>query len=134
MLETISIKDVDRLPDRPQPGHLYYSEKFRIAAHSCACGCGERVITPIGKLDWSLKRTPAGPSLSPSIGNWNLRCRSHYWIRDGKIIPARSWSQEDVESAAAREREFRRATSERPARRSLWSRLKELLRNLTGSS
>lgn len=133
MLDRITLKDVERLPEKLEPGELYYSEKFRIAAHACACGCGERVITPIGKLDWSLNVSAAGPSLSPSIGNWNLPCRSHYWICEGKIVPARSWSNAEVEKAAARERRFRDANSSiSVGPLSFWSRAKKLLRKIMG--
>lgn len=135
MLDRISLKDVDRLPEKLEPGELYYSDRFRIAAHSCACGCGERVITPVGKLDWSLKLSSAGPTLSPSIGNWNLPCRSHYWIREGKIVPARSWSNADVEKAAARERQLRQTKSAKAVvQPSIWTRVRKALKNFVGLS
>jgi hypothetical protein len=37
-------------------------------------------------------------SLSPSIGNWNFDCKSHYFIRRGKIEFARIWSKDEIES------------------------------------
>jgi len=45
-------------------------------------------------------------SLAPSIGNWALACRSHYWIREGEIRWSRRYS--DAEIADNRERDRRR--------------------------
>jgi hypothetical protein len=42
-------------------------------------------------------------SLWPSIGNWNLRCRSLYIIDQGRIKWAESWSEAQV--AAERRRD-----------------------------
>jgi len=41
-------------------------------------------------------------SLFPSIGNWSHPCKSHYWIRDNKVI----WAGWMNESAIRRGREF----------------------------
>lgn len=35
-------------------------------------------------------------SLSPSIGNWNFACQSHYFIRKSKIEFARIWSSDEI--------------------------------------
>jgi hypothetical protein len=43
-------------------------------------------------------------SLDPSIGNWSFRCKSHYWIRDGKVKWSRQWSREEIEVGRARDR------------------------------
>ncbi len=43
-------------------------------------------------------------SLRPSIGNWTLKCRSHYVIDRGKVIEAGSWSDEQVEAERRRDR------------------------------
>jgi hypothetical protein len=44
-------------------------------------------------------------SLNPSIGNWSLPCKSHYWIRKGQIRWARTFN--DSEIAAVRLRDKR---------------------------
>ncbi|MGE0568571.1 MAG: DUF6527 family protein [Bacteroidia bacterium] len=36
-------------------------------------------------------------SLSPSIGNWNFKCRSHYFITRNKICIARRWFGDEIE-------------------------------------
>jgi hypothetical protein len=43
-------------------------------------------------------------SLVPSIGNWNSVCRSHYIIRQGNVIEADSWSDQQVENEHRRDR------------------------------
>ncbi|WP_431357905.1 DUF6527 family protein [Sphingomonas alba] len=133
VLDRLELERVERLPKVLEPGIIYFSERFRVAAHLCACGCGERVITPIGNIDWSLDESSRGPSLYPSIGNWNLPCRSHYWIRDGRVIPSRTWSNEEVQDAAAKERRFRSAKSDpidslQPA----WRRIRKALDSIIG--
>lgn len=77
---------VEQLPDLLDPGLLYVSMKFAICAHSCACGCGRKVYTPIGLKDWQLYFDGETVSLSPSIGNYNFPCRSHYFIRYNRIV------------------------------------------------
>ena len=77
---------VEQLPDLLDPGLLYVSMKFAICAHSCACGCGRKVYTPLGLKDWQLYFDGETVSLSPSIGNYDFPCRSHYFIRYNRIV------------------------------------------------
>lgn len=66
---------------------LYISLKYNVAIHKCACGCGNEVVTPFHKQKgWILSYDGKNVSLSPSIGNWNLPCQSHYWIKDDDVI------------------------------------------------
>jgi hypothetical protein len=48
-------------------------------------------------------------SLDPSIGNFNLPCQSHYWIRDGKVVWARPWTQEQIAAGRAHDHASRQA-------------------------
>jgi len=96
-------KFVVHIPEILEPGVLYVSMEYGMAAHSCCCGCGEEVTTPITPTDWKLTYDGESISLNPSVGNWNLACRSHYVIRDGKVIEAGPWSDEQV--AAERQRD-----------------------------
>ncbi len=73
------------VPDDLEEGVLYVSMTYATAIHLCACGCGEEVVTPISPNDWQLRYDGQAISLEPSIGNWRLPCRSHYWIRSGQI-------------------------------------------------
>jgi hypothetical protein len=79
-----------------EPGILYVSEEFGAAMHLCACGCGLKVSTPISPTDWTFEDTPDGPTIFPSVGNWQQPCQSHYWIRDGRIIWLDAWTPEQI--------------------------------------
>lgn len=105
----LTLQRVHYMPKGLEPGILYVSEEFDVAGHLCACGCGSKVMTPLGPTEWSFTDTPKGPSLSPSIGNWQLPCRSHYWIDGGKIEWSTAWSPEQVERGRLAEDERRRA-------------------------
>lgn len=95
---------VRSIPDQLQAGVLYVSMEFSTAAHSCCCGCGREVITPFSPTDWRLTFDGQAVSLWPSIGNWNLPCRSHYVISDGEVHEAGPWSPEQVEAERRRDK------------------------------
>ena len=105
----VDVRFVDYMPKTLEPGVLYVSLEFKAAAHLCACGCGKKVRTPLMPTEWEFEMSSLGPSLYPSIGNWQFECRSHYWIRDGRIIWARQWSEREIQlgrlEEAARRRE-----------------------------
>lgn len=88
-LGTIEHRFVDVIPDELERGVLYISTAYATAMHKCACGCGERVVTPIRPSDWTLLWDGRSVTLDPSIGNWSLPCRSHYFVRTGRIVWAR---------------------------------------------
>jgi hypothetical protein len=88
---------VEYLPEQLQAGVLYISMKYATAAHCCCCGCGEEVVTPFSPTDWSMTFDGETISLSPSIGNWNFACRSHYFIQSGCVVEAKTWTEEQVE-------------------------------------
>lgn len=90
---------VDAIPERLADRTLYISIFYATAAHKCACGCGSEIVTPISPTDWKLIFDGQSVSLHPSIGNWSLPCRAHYFIKNGQIIWAESWSQTRVEAA-----------------------------------
>lgn len=91
------------MPKQLQPGVLYVSEEFFTAAHLCACGCGTKIRTPLGVTEWSITESPKGPTLWPSVGNWQQRCRSHYVIKNGKVLWAEQWTEEQVTAGRVRE-------------------------------
>lgn len=90
---------VTNIPRELEPGVLYVSLEYATAMHSCCCGCGEQVVTPFSPTDWKMQFDGVSVSLWPSIGNWSYQCRSHYIIRDGKVIEAMSWSKRRIERA-----------------------------------
>ena len=87
---------VEDMPENIVPGVLYVSEEYEIACHRCACGCDSLVYTPLGVTEWRFSEVDGKPSLSPSIGSWNLPCRSHYWIVRGRISWSGDWSDAQV--------------------------------------
>jgi len=95
-LTQIKLAKVHYVPKVLEPGILYVSEEFGAALHLCACGCGSKVSTPLGPTDWILKETSAGPTLSPSVGSWQLPCKSHYYIYKGTIEWCGEWSTEQI--------------------------------------
>jgi hypothetical protein len=113
----IELERVHYMPRELRPGVLYVSEKFAVAAHLCACGCGAKIRTPLGPTEWAVEETDGGPTLRPSIGNWQQACRSHYWINQGEVIWGPKWTAEQIAAGRAREEERRRAYYEALDRR-----------------
>ena len=103
------LESVGYIPAQLEPGVLYVSKEFEIAVHLCACGCGTKIRTPLGPTEWLVKKTANGPILTPSVGNWQEPCQSHYWIHRGEVKWADRWSQEQI--AAGRRREQQRRTA-----------------------
>ncbi len=98
---------VDIMPDKTEPGVLYVSMEYATAAHWCCCGCGEEVVTPFSPAQWQMSFNGDAVSLHPSVGNWNLRCRSHYVVREGRVIEAPQWTKDEIEAGRKRDKETR---------------------------
>ena len=105
----IELQRVHYMPKELKPGVLYVSEKFGAAAHLCACGCGAKVRTPLGPTEWSLEETDGGPTLHPSVGNWQEACQSHYWIVRGEVIWSAKWTPGQIAAGRRSEEQRRRA-------------------------
>ena len=101
------LEKVHYMPKQLEPGVLYVSDEFGTAAHLCACGCGAKVRTPLGPAEWAIKEHLTGPSLWPSVGNWQLPCKSHYVIAKGEIVWASRWSDAEVHAGRAQEQHRR---------------------------
>ncbi|MCX5000758.1 DUF6527 family protein [Streptomyces longwoodensis] len=93
----------ETFPETMDAGVLYVSIPYRTCSHLCCCGCGHEIITPLSPAQWSITYDGQNVSLTPSIGNWVLPCRSHYWIRDGRIRWSRHYST--AENAQNRDRD-----------------------------
>ena len=100
---------VECFPDRMQPGVLYISMEYATASHLCCCGCGEEVVTPFAPTEWKMTFDGESIALWPSIGNWNLPCRSHYIIRDGRALEVAPWSDQQIASEQQRDRQAKDA-------------------------
>jgi Family of unknown function (DUF6527) len=105
----IAFEFADVVPSAREEGKLYVSIKYRTAIHSCFCGCGMKVVTPIRPTGWRLAYDGDTVSLHPSVGNWSFACQSHYWITNNQVIPAGPMSQEEIESGRRRDREMKDA-------------------------
>lgn len=97
-LKSIKPIPVTYIPERAlmKEGEIYLSNEYMTAAHLCCCGCGEEVVTPLNAAKWQLKLSDGRVSLYPSIGNWEYQCRSHYIIRDNKIIWMSTYSADEI--------------------------------------
>lgn len=104
----IRLQQTKHIPKELEPGVLYVSEEFQFAAHLCACGCGSKIRTPLGSTEWDVTETSSGPSLYPSIGNWQQKCQSHYWIRRGEVVWAPKWTPEEIAAGRQQEEDRRR--------------------------
>ncbi len=109
-------KFVEQIPEDIDEGTIYVSIPFETVIHRCACGCGTEVVTPLSPAEWSLNFDGETISLHPSIGNWSLCCKSHYWIRKNKVKWASKWSDAEIE--AVKETDFldKKAQYEKPSK------------------
>jgi hypothetical protein len=93
---------VDFMPDRLAAYVLYISIPFATVKHLCACGCGSEVVTPLGSTDWTLIYNGESVSLYPSVGSWNLPCKSHYVIWRNAVRWAPRWTEQQIETGGSR--------------------------------
>ena len=98
---------VDNIPDNLEEGIVYISIKYATAVHKCCCGCGQEAVTPLSPIDWQLIFDGRTVSLTPSIGNWNFPCRSHYWITKNRVKWSRALSNAEITALRERARRLR---------------------------
>lgn len=84
-VDAVTPQQVELAPKPLIPGVLYISDKYQVAVHLCCCGCGEKVVTPLSPAEWQLQLRGGLATLQPSIGN-ATPCRSHYWIRQNRVV------------------------------------------------
>lgn len=101
--EVLEPRFVEYVPARLEPGVLYVSMEYATAAHLCPCGCGSRVVTPLGPPDWRLL-FDGSVSLRPSIGNGQIPCRSHYFIQADRVLWAPPMTKDQTRRAQYRDR------------------------------
>lgn len=90
VVKAFDVEFVHRVPPILQEGVLYVCLECKVVVHLCACGCGEKVVLPIEPDAWHLQCDGEHVSLSPSIGNFQFPCKSHYWIKGNQVIWADS--------------------------------------------
>lgn len=96
--KTLISEFVEFIPANLSDGVLYISEKYKVASHLCCCGCRKEVVTPLNPAKWQLTNSNGEISLYPSIGNWSFSCKSHYWIKHGKVQWAYAMSDDEIHS------------------------------------
>jgi hypothetical protein len=80
-----------------------------------------------------LTETEDGPSLYPSVGNWQEPCQSHYWIERGKVKWAAKWTSGQIEAGRRKEQErrveyYKTLYRKQPTKfRKLWDRIRSFL-------
>lgn len=103
----IDVTHVQYIPKELEPQTLYVSDEYQVAVHLCPCGCGTKVTTPLGENEWTLTENAGKATLFPSLGNWELPCKSHYWVKKGRIIWSYQWTEEQIEAGRKAEEKAR---------------------------
>jgi hypothetical protein len=97
-LQRVTHRFVEHIPSPLDDGVVYVSIAFGTVVHKCCCGCGDKVVTPLTPVDWAVTYNGQSISLYPSIGRWDAQCRSHYWIRNDRVIWSNQWPKGRVAS------------------------------------
>ena len=133
-MERIELSKVRFLPKLMEEGVLYVSVEYGIAGHLCPCGCKNKIMTPLDPTEWSFQDATDGPTLYPSIGNWQLPCKSHYWITNGDIEWSYEWSAEEILAGSLFEERKRKAyykdLEERQIKKSIYRRVLDWIKKL----
>jgi hypothetical protein len=122
----MTLSFVELMPNEIHDGVLYVSMEYATAVHLCACGCGNKVVTPLAPQGWKLTYDGESISLSPSIGNWNFSCQSHYWIVNNNVRWDNYWPQDLLH----RGRVVNRLEKKKISKRKWWLLLPDLLEKL----
>lgn len=81
---SFSYRAVERLPKQLEQGVLYHSPEFEVAALSCACGCGHRVMLLVPDSH-QVSQQNGFATVRPSISVCDASCKSHYVITSGQV-------------------------------------------------
>ena len=106
-LKELEMQVVHRVPEALEVGFLYICFDCNVVVHLCACGCGEKVVLPIAPDYWSVRYDGETVSLVPSIGNYQFPCKSHYWIKENKVI----WADRQAQNITHTKRKQRKSKS-----------------------
>lgn len=92
------------IPAQLSPSVLYISIEHCVTKHLCACGCGEPVVLPLHPGHWAITFDGENVTMSPSVGNVGQRCRSHYFIRGGRVVWSFALTERDGSVGGERDR------------------------------
>jgi hypothetical protein len=101
------------MPDELAEGVLYVSLPYTTTIHLCACGCRTKVVSTLSPTDYELTFDGETISIWPSIGNWDFYCRSHYFIRHGRVQWAPTMSEDAIAAGRRRDRLAKEASTQR---------------------
>jgi hypothetical protein len=135
--DSIRHEFVEFIPDAQQmeDGVVYVSIPYNTVAHRCCCGCGSEVNNAISPTDYELSYNGDTITLYPSIGNWSFPCRSHYYLRENRVIWLPAMSQAKIDAGRAEDRRRKAAYFQqvnapsgfaepvKPERYGIWRRL-----------
>ena len=94
--EVYRIIEAETLSLRVGPFEFHYSQRFEMAALSCPCGCGHRVM--LNLLDQHRLVIEGGlPTVTPSILVSDAPCLSHFYVSRGHVQWAQQWSKQTVD-------------------------------------
>lgn len=125
--EAYQVIESERLPAVTEPYKFYYSPRFQMAALSCPCGCGHRVM--LNLLDQhSCEFVNGLPTVYPSILAADAPCRSHFWIRKGEVVWAEKWSKARVQRVMAAQLQRHLGKKQAPLTR--WAKFMAWLKSL----
>lgn len=104
-LRTLEPCFVQAIPAQLEEGKLYISMEYGSINHLCACGCGNEVITPLHPARWGVFYDGDAVSIWPSVGSFDLPCRSHYVIERNRVVWHSTWSASAARAGAERDRQ-----------------------------
>ncbi|BBE24569.1 hypothetical protein MN0502_34520 (plasmid) [Arthrobacter sp. MN05-02] len=127
-IDYLSPEFVESFPQPMTEGALYVSLMFNSCGHLCCCGCEREVITPLSPAQWSITYNGQDVSLTPSIGSWEIGCKSHYWIRNGSVQWSRQFTMAEIRLNQDRDQvAIENFDTPEPRQRTLWQRVRHLL-------
>lgn len=103
-LTKIEHRFIGEIPNSIDPGILYVSIEYNTMIHLCCCGCNNEVVAPMSVTDWGFAYDGINITVSPSFGNWNFPCKSHYCITKNFVVWKRQWSQAEIQAGRQKDK------------------------------
>ena len=101
---------VTNAPEILEDNVLYVSLPYSTTLHLCPCGCKSEVANKISRSRYTLSFDGESVSLTPSIRNSGIPCKSHYFITRNEIVWAYDWPIEKFDDtkkkSAKRKKKF----------------------------
>jgi hypothetical protein len=114
---SFTYRAVERLPKQLEQGVLYHSPEFDVAALSCACGCGHRVMLLVPDSH-QVSQQNGFATVRPSISVCDAPCKSHYIITSGQVQRLAAFS--DAMASSTMRRQIARHV-DREAKQQTWT-------------